>query len=269
MLSIASSVLANPTAEVTLLYGNRTTGTVMFAEELADLKNRYGPRLQLVHVLSPRAAGRRAVLRPARRRPAAAAARPRWCRSAGVDQWWLCGPLDMLPTPGTVLAELGVRRDRVHLELFYVDEPPPELHRAEAEASRARPREVTVVLDGRTTTPPLPARPERSSTRAQAMRADLPFACKGGVCGTCRAKVTDGEVDMRRNYALEPRRGRRRVRAHLPELPGRRRGHRGLRRMRSATPLATPPADVGQRRRQRRSGHGAARRRPRATRWSR
>ena len=62
---------------------------------------------------------------------------------------------------------------------------------------------MTVVLDGLTTSAPLP-RDCRSSTRAQATAADLPFACKGGVCGTCRAKVAEGEVDMRRNYALEP-----------------------------------------------------------------
>ena len=108
----------------------------------------------------------------------------------------------MLLDAQAVLAELGVPRERVHLELFYVDEPPPELHRAEAEVSGAT-TEVTVVLDGLTTTAALP-REQTVLDGAQAMRADLPFACKGGVCGTCRARVTEGEVDMRRNYALEP-----------------------------------------------------------------
>ncbi|MDQ1536187.1 MAG: ring,2-phenylacetyl-CoA epoxidase subunit PaaE, partial [Actinomycetota bacterium] len=92
-------------------------------------------------------------------------------------------------------------RDRVHFELFYVDEPPPELHRAEAEVT-GETTEVTVVLDGLSTTTALP-REQSILDGAQAMRSDLPFACKGGVCGTCRARVTDGKVDMRRNYALE------------------------------------------------------------------
>jgi ring-1,2-phenylacetyl-CoA epoxidase subunit PaaE len=90
----------------------------------------------------------------------------------------------------------------VHFELFYVDEPPPELVRAEAEVS-GETSEVTVVLDGLSTTAPLP-RERTVLDGAQGMRSDLPFACKGGVCGTCRARVVEGEVDMRRNYALEP-----------------------------------------------------------------
>ena len=109
----------------------------------------------------------------------------------------------MLLDAQAVLAELGVPRDRVHFELFYVDEPPPELHRAEAEVT-GETTEVTVVLDGLHHHRRRCRATRRILDGAQAMRADLPFACKGGVCGTCRAKVTDGEVDMRRNYALEP-----------------------------------------------------------------
>jgi ring-1,2-phenylacetyl-CoA epoxidase subunit PaaE len=102
-----------------------------------------------------------------------------------------------------VLAEFGVDRKRVHRELFYVDEPPPELHRAEDSPDVAgESSEVTVILNGRTTPLTLPRNvPVLDS--AQKVRGDLPFACKGGVCGTCRAKVTDGEVTMRRNFALE------------------------------------------------------------------
>jgi ring-1,2-phenylacetyl-CoA epoxidase subunit PaaE len=90
----------------------------------------------------------------------------------------------------------------VHFELFYVDEPPPELTRFEDVPTGAT-SAVTVVLDGLSTTAPMP-RDRTILDAAQQTRADLPFACKGGVCGTCRAKVTDGEVDLRRNYALEP-----------------------------------------------------------------
>jgi ring-1,2-phenylacetyl-CoA epoxidase subunit PaaE len=201
VLSIAASVLqAHPDTRVTLLYGNRRTDTVMFTEELADLKNAHGPRLHLVHVLS--------------REPQEAdivtgrldADRIRTLLGAlvdvgSVDHWWLCGPLGMTEAAMQVLAGFGVPRGRVHRELFYVDEPPPEVHRAD-DVPTGETSEVTVVLDGRTTTVAVP-RTERVLDGAQRVRGDLPFACKGGVCGTCRARVIDGEVRMRRNFALE------------------------------------------------------------------
>lgn len=200
MLSIISSVLTNPEAAVSLLYGNRTTGSVMFAEELADLKDRFGPRLDLVHVLSrePRDvelfSGR---LDPDRLRRLLTALVP----VAGMDHVWLCGPFGLVTGAREVLGELGVAQDRVHAELFYVDEPPPEVERPEpvVEGDVAS---VTLVLDGRSTTSPMP-RGSSVLDSAAATRSDLPFACRGGVCGTCRAQVTEGEVDLRRNYALD------------------------------------------------------------------
>ncbi len=200
MLSIATSVLAHPDARVTLLYANRSTSSVMFAEELADLKNRYGARFDVIHVLSrePRDvelfSGR---LDADRLRRILTALVP----VEGLDHVWLCGPFGLVADARTVLEEVGVSSDRVHVELFYVDEPPPEVHReetvVEGEAS-----EVTLVLDGRSTTAAM-SRAHSILDGAAATRSDLPFACKGGVCGTCRARVTDGEVDMRRNYALD------------------------------------------------------------------
>jgi len=203
VLSIAASVLAaHPDTRVTLIYGNRRTDTVMFIEELADLKNAYGSRLHLLHVLS--------------REPMEAeifsgrldADRIRTLLSAlvdvaDVDHWWMCGPLGMTEAALDVLTELRVDRKRIHRELFYVDEPPPELHRAEPDpVADGATSQVTVVLNGRRTELTLP-RAQFVLDAAQKVRADLPFACKGGVCGTCRAKVTDGEVSMRRNFALE------------------------------------------------------------------
>jgi ring-1,2-phenylacetyl-CoA epoxidase subunit PaaE len=201
VLSIAASVLAAyPDTRVTLLYGNRRTDTVMFTEELADLKNAYGPRLHLLHVLSREPmeaeiftgrldAAKVAVLLGA------------LVDVSDVDQWWLCGPLGMTEDAVEVLTGSGVDRKRVHRELFYVDEPPPELHRPDAEVE-GESSEVTVVLNGRATTLTLP-RAESLLDSAQKVRGDLPFACKGGVCGTCRARVTVGDVTMRRNFALE------------------------------------------------------------------
>ncbi|HWM58321.1 MAG TPA: 1,2-phenylacetyl-CoA epoxidase subunit PaaE [Pseudonocardia sp.] len=201
VLSIAASVLAaHPDTRVTLLYGNRRTDTVMFTEEIADLKNAYGPRFHLLHVLSrePMEAeifsGR---LDADKLRTLLGAV----VDTSGVDHWWLCGPLGMTEAAVEVLTGFGVDRKRVHRELFYVDEPPPELHRPDA-AVEGETSEVTVVLNGRATTLALP-RAETLLDSAQHVRGDLPFACKGGVSGTCRAKVTDGDVTMRRNFALE------------------------------------------------------------------
>ena len=199
MLSIAATVLRNPDSSVTLLYGNRRTTSVMFAEELADLKNRHRERLDLVHVLSrePRDvelfSGR---LDAERLRRLITLLVP----IGAVDHVWLCGPFGLIADAREVLDELGVPADRVHFELFYVDEPPPELDRPEL-VVEGDVSDVTVSLDGRTTTSPMP-RSASILDGAAATRNDLPFACKGGVCGTCRAHVTSGEVDMRRNYAL-------------------------------------------------------------------
>jgi ring-1,2-phenylacetyl-CoA epoxidase subunit PaaE len=90
----------------------------------------------------------------------------------------------------------------VHVELFYADAPPPPPRRAGNELTGAT-TELTTVLDGLRATSTV-SRETTLLDGAQAGRGDLPFACKGGVCGTCRAVVREGEVDMRRNYALEP-----------------------------------------------------------------
>jgi ring-1,2-phenylacetyl-CoA epoxidase subunit PaaE len=200
MLSVAASVLTNPDSEVTLLYGNRTTTSVMFAEELADLKNRYAARFDLIHVLSrePRDVelftGR---LEGDKLRNILTTLVP----MHAVDHVWLCGPFGMIADARAVLADLVVPAERVHFELFFVDEPPPQLRHPELVVEGVT-SEVTVVLDGRSTTTPMP-RTQTILDSAQQSRTDLPFACKGGVCGTCRAKVCSGEVDMVRNYALE------------------------------------------------------------------
>ncbi|WP_285501594.1 1,2-phenylacetyl-CoA epoxidase subunit PaaE [Actinokineospora sp. NBRC 105648] len=201
VLSIAATVLAEPTTRVTLLYGNRRSDTVMFAEELADLKDRYPARLQLVHVLSREPSD---VELFSGRLDASRLAElfERVVPAGDIDQWWLCGPFGLVQDAYALLAERGVPARQVHRELFYVDEPPPEPKRVDDSRVDGPTAAVTVVLDGRETTLALP-HDEPILDAAQRVRADLPFACKGGVCGTCRAKVVSGEVKMRRNYALE------------------------------------------------------------------
>ena len=200
-LSLAATVLRDGASTVTVFYGNRRTNTVMFADELADLKDRYGPRLQLVHVLSREP--RDAELTSGRLDgPRLRALVENLVDASEVDHWWLCGPHGMVDDARALLAGLGVPPGKVHQELFYVDDVPPEPVRGDEETVTGPSSSVTVVLDGRSTTVALP-RDQSVLDSAQRVRGDLPFACKGGVCGTCRAKVTDGEVVMRRNYALE------------------------------------------------------------------
>ena len=200
VLSIAASALAEPGSQATLLYGNRRAESVMFADEIADLKDSYPDRLQLVHVLSREPqevelfSGRLDADRLRRLLPAL-------CDVAGTDHWWLCGPYGMVADALQVLAELGVPGGRVHRELFYVEDVPPEQEHHE-EKPLTGGCEATIVLDGRRSTATIPAGVPVLDG-AQLARPELPFACKGGVCGTCRARLVSGEVRMRRNFALE------------------------------------------------------------------
>src|SRR3954453_2797849 len=201
VLSLAGTVLRDGVSTVTVFYGNRRTNTVMFADELADLKDRFGTRLQLVHVLSrePRDADLTSGRLDGDRLRALGTT---LVDAEHVDHWWLCGPHGMVTDARALLGELGVPAGKVHQELFYVDDLPPEPVRGDEETVEGPSSQVTIVLDGRSTTLALP-RGVPVLDSAQKVRSHLPFACKGGVCGTCRARVTDGEVTMRRNYALE------------------------------------------------------------------
>jgi ring-1,2-phenylacetyl-CoA epoxidase subunit PaaE len=201
MISIAGSVLAaSESSTVTLLYGNRRSSTVMFVDEVADLKDAHPARMQVCHVLSrePQAVDLFSGRLDAERLRALL---PATVQIDAVDHWWLCGPFGMVSDAFDVLTELGVARPKIHRELFYVEEEPPaEVHHEDVPLGAGA--EVTVILDGRTSTLTVPSG-MAVLDGAQLVRPDLPFACKGGVCGTCRAKVVDGAVTMRRNYALE------------------------------------------------------------------
>ncbi|WP_406207213.1 MULTISPECIES: 1,2-phenylacetyl-CoA epoxidase subunit PaaE [unclassified Streptomyces] len=202
MMSIAESVLAaDDRSTVTLLYGNRRTDTVMFADELADLKDLYPARFQLAHVLSrePREAEVLSGRIDAERLSTLIDA---LVDVETADHWWLCGPHGMVRDAQGVLAGLGVPTERVHQELFYADDEPVREAVHEESGPQGPVSQVTITLDGRSTTAAL-SRERSILDGAQRTRPDLPFACKGGVCGTCRALVTDGKADMRRNFALE------------------------------------------------------------------
>ncbi|MCW2714974.1 MAG: phenylacetate-CoA oxygenase/reductase, PaaK subunit [Frankiales bacterium] len=202
VLSIAWTVLdVEPSSEVVLVYGNRTTGDVMFLEELADLKDRYPARLTVLHVLSREEQGSELLsgrIDRDRLQRLLATLVP----AESVDEWYLCGPFGMVTEGRQTLLDAGVDRSSVHVELFHADPPPPRERTHVAGTSAL----TTVVVDlhGRTTT--VQVDPDGGSVldAVLAVRADAPYACKGGVCGTCRALCTFGAVEMDVNYALEP-----------------------------------------------------------------
>jgi ring-1,2-phenylacetyl-CoA epoxidase subunit PaaE len=204
VLSLLTDALeSEPLSQATLLYGNRRTSSVMFLEELENLKNRFPARLNLVHVLSREE--QEAELLSGRLDP------ERLCRlldvmlpPASVDEWYLCGPFAMVTAAQELLVGRGVDPRRVHLELFHVGDEPPAPRTEQEVAADAQAAAVTVNLDGRTTRFEMADRSETVLAATLRARPDAPYACTGGVCGTCRARLVRGEVRMDRNFALEP-----------------------------------------------------------------
>jgi ring-1,2-phenylacetyl-CoA epoxidase subunit PaaE len=204
VLSILSTVLeVEPLSTAALIYVNRRTSSIMFLEELEDLKNRFPDRFQLVHVLGQEMtevemlSGRLDAQRLGRILDTIIPV-------DDVDEWFLCGPLAMTDSVRGVLLERNVDAAHVHRELFHVG----------ASVARRRPSadpqapvtgsQVTIILDGRSLTFTLPRDGDSVLEETLRVRSDAPYACKNAVCGTCRAKVIEGKVEMDSNYALEP-----------------------------------------------------------------
>ncbi len=206
VLSIVATVLERePRSRVTLLYANRSARSVMFAEELEDLKDRFADRFQLLHVLS-REPGRVDLLSGRLDGERLGRLLDALVPPADVDAWYLCGPHPMVVVLRDALIAHDVEPTRVHTELFHADaEPPRTVSTAPVDDPAAGPgAEVTVVLDGRRSTLRVPADGAPVLDAALQVRDDAPFSCRGGVCGTCRAKVLEGSVSMDHSYALEP-----------------------------------------------------------------
>lgn len=202
VLSIAATLLARrPEARFCLVRGDRTVASTMFLDEVADLKDRYPDRFQLVTALSREEqqsgldSGRLDRERLARLLPALLPV-------ADVDGWFLCGPLGLVQGAEAALRELGVERGRVHQEIFHVDDGTGAVSDRQAAPAPAG-ATLTATLDGRSGNWPVQEGESLLETVLRA-RSDAPYACKGGVCGTCRAFVVSGEVRMDRNFALEP-----------------------------------------------------------------
>jgi len=206
MSLLATALEEEPQSWATLIFGNRRTSSIMFLEELQDLKNAYHDRFQLVNVLSREAqdvelfSGRLVRDRLARIFEAIVPVDT-------VDEWFLCGPFGMVEGARALLSDKGVHDHHVHHEVFHVDgQESPSVNRPRVETAPGVPPEavVTVNLDGRTTVIEMPSREETILAATLRSRPDAPFSCTGGVCGTCRARLVEGSVRMERNYALEP-----------------------------------------------------------------
>jgi len=207
ILSNLSTILAvEPQSSVTLIYGNRTVKDIMFLEELEDLKNRFPERFALYHVLSREEQevelfhGHIDAERVNR-------FLDQLVRPDTVDQWFLCGPREMIESAKEVLLERGVDAEHVHAELFHAKDA--QRPRTDEQLTSATPSagaaEVTIILDGRSSTFSVDPDGERILDAALRVRSDAPYACKGGVCGTCRARLVSGSVEMDQHFALEQR----------------------------------------------------------------
>lgn len=224
VFSLVSTVLrADPAAHFTLLRSERSAASTMFLDEVEELKDRHPGRLQLLHLFSREE--QRIGLESGR--PDAerlAALLPALLPVTSVDAWYLCGPYGLIRAAEQALRQLSVPRQRVHEEIFHVDEAPAAGADGTAAAAGTgqadgdttsgdttdgdatdgtRRCEITATLDGRAST----FRADHRTRLLDALleqRSDAPFACRGGVCGTCRAMLVDGEVRMERNFALEP-----------------------------------------------------------------
>ncbi len=205
LMALAHTVLTrSDTARFTLLYTNRSTLDVMFLEDLADLKDRHPTRLTLHHVLSreqrtaPVLSGRideeklRTILDVL-------------IDPADVDEWFLCGPLSLVDLCRETLADVGVPREHIRFELFTTGDEPLRTARPVQVKAGQKTFRIEVNLDGVSSTVESPVDAHESVLNAALrVRPDAPFACAGGVCGTCRARVLEGSVTMTENYALEP-----------------------------------------------------------------
>jgi ring-1,2-phenylacetyl-CoA epoxidase subunit PaaE len=202
VLAIVKTTLeVEPRSTFTLIYGNRSVDAIMFAEELEDLKNRFMNRFVLYHVLSDDAQDIE-LFNGVLDQQKCAAFLDELIPAAAIDEAFICGPAPMMDAAEAALKAAGVAQSKVHVERFGT--PLPQAGAPVVEITDKTPAaDLEIVLDGKRRKLRLPY--EGVSLLDVGLRAGLvlPYACKGGVCCTCRAKVLEGEVRMDKNYTLE------------------------------------------------------------------
>src|SRR5579864_6677168 len=203
ILSIVKGVLARePKSRFFLFYGNRSTGGMLFREALEELKDRFMERLSVFHVISgeeqdiPILHGRldgekvRVLLRSL-------------VPAASVDHVFICGPTGMSEDIEATCREIGIAADRIHVERFVSEFGGKPRPKAVVPVGAPPKAFASLIIDGKRREVPVA---EGEAILDAALRAgvDLPFACKGGMCSTCRANLVEGEAKMEVNYSLEP-----------------------------------------------------------------
>lgn len=205
VLSLIETALAvEPASRFTLVYANRDGASVLFRERLEDLKNLYMERFNLVHVLS-REPTEIELFHGRITQEKCAELCERWLDIATVDECFICGPEPMMHAVSTVVRAHGLPPGRIHVERFTA----PGEARRQSRQRRTETRadhtvsRVTVIADGRRLEFTLARNTDTILEAGLRSGADLPFACKGGVCATCRARVIAGDVEMATNNALQ------------------------------------------------------------------
>ncbi|GGC54810.1 1,2-phenylacetyl-CoA epoxidase subunit PaaE [Chelatococcus reniformis] len=203
VLSILRGVLAcEPTSRFFLFYGNRSTADVLFRRELEELKDRFLGRLSVFHVLSqeeqdlPILSGRLDADKARRLLTALVPA-------AAVDHAFLCGPETMIDDLTTALTDLGMSPEAIHVERFVSAYGGQARAHAPLRPDAPAKWHADLIIDGKRRSVPVA---DGETILDAALRAglDMPFACKGGMCSTCRARLAEGEIEMDVNYSLEP-----------------------------------------------------------------
>jgi ring-1,2-phenylacetyl-CoA epoxidase subunit PaaE len=202
MSIIKTTLLTEPNSRFTLFYGNRASSTVIFKEELTDLKDMYMERLQLAYVMSREQQDIELFNGRITKEKTEQLLR-HWVRVEDIDVAFICGPEDMMLGVSAALQEAGMPKQDIKIELFAASIPKHQ-HKPRAQGIEARNEtEVTVIMDGNHTSFTMDKDKESILDAGLRVGIDMRYSCKGGVCSTCRCKLVDGKVDMDVNYALE------------------------------------------------------------------
>lgn len=204
IISLIKSILyTEPTSTITLVYGNRSRSSIIFFEELEQLKNRYMQRFNVLHILS-----REKTDSPLQRGRIDAEKLSILDRLNGfknMDECFICGPEEMILTSKDFLEKTGLSVKKIHLELFTSTKVTAREKKSQPDdTQQKRSSQVTIKVDGREVNIAIPLQEDVTILDAAlAQGADLPFACKGGMCCTCKAKLVSGEVIMDVHWGLE------------------------------------------------------------------
>ncbi len=194
--NIKAILKTEPLSSCTLIYGNRYVSTIIFKEEIEALKNMYLGRFQVFNVLS-RERTESELLHGRLDKEKIAQFFEKIPNLLRGDEFFSCGPLEMTDALKVILIEHGIEEKHIHFELFNA----PKISTARRETQNIVDSIASIKLDGLTFDVPI-HKGQTILEAAQAVGADMPYACKGGVCCTCRAKLVEGNVQMMVNYAL-------------------------------------------------------------------